>query len=175
MRPSTLQNTQWNNSAHSTGSSKTLDQVLEAELEYLRCRRAKLDPLLLFHDLRNSLIGLALSGGGIRSATTNLGILQALSKMDILPKVDYLCTVSGGGYIGGCLSALLSLKRDWTGGPWSPEQHQMNGPADAKFGTQWSNFPFRDELRDWPISGHSEVKHLRTHGNFLVTRRGFFT
>jgi predicted acylesterase/phospholipase RssA len=42
-------------------------------------------------------VGLALSGGGIRSATFSLGVLIALAKRNILPQVDYLSTVSGGG------------------------------------------------------------------------------
>ena len=46
------------------------------------------------------LVGLALSGGGIRSATFNLGLLQALARQNILRYCDYLSTVSGGGYIG---------------------------------------------------------------------------
>lgn len=53
------------------------------------------------------LIGLTLSGGGIRSATFNLGILQALAKNNILEKLDYLSTVSGGGYIGSWLTAWI--------------------------------------------------------------------
>jgi hypothetical protein len=52
------------------------------------------------------LIGLAFSGGGIRSATFNLGILQALARNGLLRKFDYLSTVSGGGYIGSWLAAL---------------------------------------------------------------------
>jgi len=52
------------------------------------------------------LIGLAFSGGGIRSATFNLGILQALAQKRLLHKFDYLSTVSGGGYIGSWLAAL---------------------------------------------------------------------
>ena len=53
------------------------------------------------------LIGLAFSGGGIRSATLNLGVLQALSSKKLLGKFDYLSTVSGGGYIGAFLSSLI--------------------------------------------------------------------
>src|SRR5262245_55757390 len=45
--------------------------------------------------------GLALSGGGIRSATFNLGLLQALAQLGVLRQVNYLSTVSGGGYVGG--------------------------------------------------------------------------
>jgi predicted acylesterase/phospholipase RssA len=54
----------------------------------------------------SNLIGLAFSGGGIRSATFNLGILQALAENELLHKFDYLSTVSGGGYIGSWLAAL---------------------------------------------------------------------
>jgi len=53
---------------------------------------------------------LAFSGGGIRSATFNLGILQGLAKNNLLKKFDYLSTVSGGGYIGSWLAAWI--KRD---------------------------------------------------------------
>jgi hypothetical protein len=54
-------------------------------------------------DLPPDTIGLALSGGGIRSATVCLGVLQTLAKRDLLRKVDFLSTVSGGGYIGSFL------------------------------------------------------------------------
>ncbi len=37
-------------------------------------------------------------GGGIRSTTFNLGVIQALAKLNLLDKFDYLPTVSGGGY-----------------------------------------------------------------------------
>lgn len=51
--------------------------------------------------------GLALSGGGIRSATFSLGVLQALAARGMLDRFDYLSTVSGGGYIGAWLSAWI--------------------------------------------------------------------
>ena len=54
------------------------------------------------------LTGIALSGGGIRSATFALGVLQALAKHDLLRRFDYLSTVSGGGYIGTSLTWLTS-------------------------------------------------------------------
>jgi hypothetical protein len=53
-------------------------------------------------------IGLALSGGGIRSATFSLGVLVALARRGLLPQIDYLSTVSGGGYVGSFLSAFLN-------------------------------------------------------------------
>jgi hypothetical protein len=65
--------------------------------------------------------GLAFSGGGIRSATFCLGVLQALAKAKFSPaegapvktmtpllaRFDYLSTVSGGGYAGSFYSALF--------------------------------------------------------------------
>lgn len=50
---------------------------------------------------------LCLSGGGIRSATFNLGILQGLARHGLLERFDYLSTVSGGGFIGGWLTAWI--------------------------------------------------------------------
>jgi hypothetical protein len=54
------------------------------------------------------LTGLCLSGGGIRSATFSLGVLQVLARERMLERFDYLSTVSGGGYAGSCLSAFLA-------------------------------------------------------------------
>lgn len=50
---------------------------------------------------------LCLSGGGIRSATFSLGVLQWLATHRMLSGFHYLSTVSGGGYVGSLLSALL--------------------------------------------------------------------
>ncbi len=58
-----------------------------------------------------NLIGLALSGGGIRSSAFCLGALQALNEAGVLDRVDYLSTVSGGGYVGCSLSAGLESTR----------------------------------------------------------------
>jgi Patatin-like phospholipase len=56
------------------------------------------------------LVGLALSGGGIRSASFNLGFLQGLAEQKKLADIDYLSTVSGGGFIGAWWSAWLSRR-----------------------------------------------------------------
>ncbi len=86
--------------------------VIETELNYIKRRRntafASLSPETSA-PVKN-LVGLALSGGGMRSATFNLGVIQALAKYKLLPWVDYISTVSGGGYIGACFSSVLSIK-----------------------------------------------------------------
>lgn len=93
--------------------------------------------------------GLALSGGGIRSATFNLGLLQALAELRILKLVDYLSTVSGGGYIGAF----------WTA--WLQRRGEAN-VGDARF-------PLPD---DQGGGERAEIRHLREFSRFLLPRVG---
>jgi hypothetical protein len=57
------------------------------------------------HRLPTPRAALCLSGGGVRSASFALGVLQALARHGLLQEFHYLSTVSGGGYIGAWLSA----------------------------------------------------------------------
>jgi hypothetical protein len=59
-------------------------------------------------ELPTERIGLALAGGGVRGATFCLGVLQALATHRVLRAVDYLSTVSGGGYIGAFLGRFFT-------------------------------------------------------------------
>lgn len=95
-----------------------LDQIVSVdEQERLRERRETLD----INSATPGNWGLALSGGGIRSATFALGVMQALAKAPapaattegkrsqatLLERFDYLSTVSGGGYIGSFFCSLF--------------------------------------------------------------------
>ena len=53
-------------------------------------------------------VGLAISGGGVRSATFGLGLLRGLAQAGVLPRIDYLSTVSGGGFVGAMFGRLVS-------------------------------------------------------------------
>jgi hypothetical protein len=75
-------------------------------------------------------MGLALSGGGIRSATLSLGLVQALSRADRLFDFDYLSTVSGGGYFGCFLSSLF-LPDSMRGSPSTPASPPPGGAEKA--------------------------------------------
>jgi hypothetical protein len=55
----------------------------------------------------DDLVGVALSGGGIRSAAVSMGLLESLHETGIIKFVDYLSTVSGGGYAGSAYSAAM--------------------------------------------------------------------
>jgi hypothetical protein len=59
------------------------------------------------HKLKEPRTALCFSGGGIRSATFALGVMQRLASFELLTKFDYLSTVSGGGYIGSWLSSFV--------------------------------------------------------------------
>lgn len=62
------------------------------------------------------LTGVCFSGGGIRSATFNLGVVQGLAQLGLLPFIDYLSSVSGGGYIHQFLAAWILRDRDGRAG-----------------------------------------------------------
>lgn len=91
-------------------------KVFASELEEIKIRRERQfytdpDKAGAGSRLPENLTGLALSGGGIRSATFCLGLLQGLHKLKLLRIFDYISTVSGGGYVGGWWSAWLSREQ----------------------------------------------------------------
>lgn len=89
------------------------EKVLQAERNHVVERRTQAvtrellpESVPVEHDsVSESLTGLALSGGGIRSGALGLGILQGLYRSGLLPFFDYLSTVSGGGYAGAYLTS----------------------------------------------------------------------
>jgi hypothetical protein len=74
----------------------TLKDVLQAEQSYRAASRKERLVKEQWQDSKAPPIGLALSGGGIRSATFNLGLIQSFAQHKLLHYFDYLSTVSGG-------------------------------------------------------------------------------
>jgi hypothetical protein len=81
------------------------DALWEGERRFLSARRGQ---AVAGERPPADTVGVALSGGGIRSATFCLGVFQALAGHQLLRKVDYLSTVSGGGYFGAFLGRLFT-------------------------------------------------------------------
>ena len=82
---------------------KSADSVLDTFQDAEKIRKLELG-----ETQKEITVGLALSGGGIRSASFALGVIQAFcierkSKVEqgLGGLFDYLSTVSGGGYLGG--------------------------------------------------------------------------
>ncbi|MCI0352318.1 MAG: patatin-like phospholipase family protein, partial [Acidobacteriales bacterium] len=98
-------------------------------------------------------LGLAFSGGGIRSATFNLGILQALAKLKLLPRFDYLSTVSGGGYIGSWLTAWI--------------HRQGIGKVNSALADS--------TLRACGAPEAPQIRWLRKYSNYLTPKLGLFS
>jgi hypothetical protein len=136
----------------------------------------------------HGLVGLAFSGGGIRSATVNMGITQALHEQGVFDHVDYMSTVSGGGYLGSSISTLMRSKRDE-----KEEKQRMAEEANAKphpLYTLPNRFRWRvrpvaflqemrsklDETHDWgnlSDGGHIEnlatIELLRRRCKYIIT------
>lgn len=84
-------------------NKQTLSALYGEEFDLINLKRkAAADPQWSPEDnLPVNLRGLCLSGGGIRSASFNAGVLQGLHELGLLKDMDYLSSVSGGSYIAG--------------------------------------------------------------------------
>ena len=98
---------------------------------------------------------LCFSGGGIRSATFCLGVLQTFARHNILDKFHYLSTVSGGGYIGSWLTS------------WIDREGKKNDSGLKTVIKALSDLP-ASPLEPEPV----EVVHLRQYSNYLSPRLG---
>ena len=146
--------------------AKSFVEVLNAELDEVSRKRPGVaesvtDPnahpdQVIQRAHRANLIALAFSGGGIRSATFNLGVLQGLAKLKLLKRFDYLSTVSGGGYIGGWLEAWIKRKRI---------EHVEDGlqPSRGERGLTDSELANKET---------QEIRFLREYSNYLTPRLG---
>ena len=156
--------------------------VLHEELDEIERSRALRDPmprpanddpppilagptLALDRAAGQGLLGLSFSGGGIRSATFNLGVLQGLANAGWLPRIDYLSTVSGGGYIGAWLLAWIKRR-----GSIASVQQSLRG-AVAHCETPNDAFDNTD-----PSSEHVRpIRLLREYSSYLTPHGGFFS
>jgi hypothetical protein len=108
-------------------TSTLLTRINDAEANDVRARRKALNVPVTANE---NAVGLALSGGGIRSATFCLGVVQVLAKRGIFRDIDFLSTVSGGGYTGAFLSAQLGAQAkgaagDLVGNPYGPDPKEI--------------------------------------------------
>ncbi len=112
------------------GAFPKCQRVLDAEKEELSNQKK----------VPTNVAGLALSGGGIRSATFSLGVLKVLAERGLFSQLHYLSTVSGGGYLGTFISSYLNdSKRDIT------EIFDRDASTDT-----------------------APVRHLRNHSKYLL-------
>ncbi|MBS1787504.1 MAG: hypothetical protein JST85_07280 [Acidobacteria bacterium] len=109
---------------------------------------------------------LCFSGGGIRSATFALGLMQGLVKCGVkLGQFHYLSTVSGGGYIGSWLSAWIHRQgvESVEQGLKCSSEDKLSPPDPVPTG------PNRDSSEPEPI------RHLRRFSNYMSPKLGLFS
>lgn len=140
-------------------AGSTFRESWQFELDHLQGATAsrKVQPVrddLIAEAHQRQLAGLALSGGGIRSATFSLGVLQALGELHLVRQFDYLSTVSGGGYIGAWFSKWLHQDGSIT-----------NLEASLAPGTPKDPVKFEAE----------QITFLRQYSNYLTPRTGVFS
>lgn len=110
-----------------------------------------------------SRLGVALSGGGIRSAAVNLGLIQALANIGILKQVHYISGISGGGYILGWLTSWIRRRGFEAVDNELGNKRTTNGDS-ANQKTQsatYSRF----------VEPHP-IRHLREYASYLRPRTG---
>lgn len=148
-----------------------------AELAEIRLRRQQHSPQQDPSQEKGSseeknpeLVGLAFSGGGIRSATFCLGFLQGLYKHGLLPIFDYLSTVSGGGYLGGWWTAWLSRNNEPEKGIFPrTERNELRRSLD-NHSTSVADAP------EGSSNAHIDpIHHLRLFNNYLTPRKGLLS
>lgn len=149
-----------------------LHEVLEEEFEKLHyelpdehCKdtvtgrdktpKERLDDLYdRIHRLDEPQAALCISGGGIRSATFALGILQGLARCGLLDKFHYLSTVSGGGYIGSWLTSWIHRHPNGQAGVFD----ELSKKPDSKIDVE-----------------PTEISHLRSYSNYLSPKLGLLS
>jgi len=109
---------------------------------------AKTEPAPVLDAPIQNASGLCLSGGGIRSATFCLGIVQELVRQRLFEQFDYLSTVSGGGYLGTFLTSYLGSSLQKT----SPIHDIIEAAFTAKGGSE-----------------SPALRHLRNNSRYLIS------
>jgi hypothetical protein len=165
--------------AGAQGSGKTLQEVLGKEREVIAARRRK------YHrgtreDGQSvpNVIGLAFSGGGIRSAALNFGIAQGLFRHGIWNFVDYLSTVSGGGYVGTSIAIFMRTAPPPQQTAPVPSQTSNPPPADR---ASWVSLApscvclFKELFGRFPFVNHwdnvSDGGHFENLGVYALVQR----
>ena len=163
-----------------TGSVRKLSDVLKEEFDGVLCadpippstaseENERLKRIYAEIHAAPARSALCFSGGGIRSASFGLGVLQGLAKAKLLGCFDYVSTVSGGGYLGGWLSAWIRAE---AGGSNESDLERLQPAAarDAVFDKLSRAADTRPASPEWP-----PIRFLRAFSNYLSPKLGLFS
>jgi hypothetical protein len=124
---------------------------------------------------------LCFSGGGIRSATFGLGLVQGLARRRLLGQFHYLSTVSGGGYLGSWLTGWIYRERLKLAEGRKP-QTLAEDPEQQKLAEQDSRQALQEvetRLRSLPASPlepePEPVRYLRKYSRYMSPKVGLLS
>jgi len=137
-----------------TRSTSIFDAVIKEETAYLN----KYHP----DGGKRKSAGLCCSGGGIRSASFSIGIMQALHNKGILNKFSYLSTVSGGGFCG---SALSWFQMNYGVFPFG-EKEKFEG--SQAFDLKQERLDYLKPEASKTSRSNLILSYIRQHGNYLI-------
>jgi hypothetical protein len=165
---------------------KELRDLPEANLEEYAA--ALQDCVIKEQPLKNILhaaepTALCFSGGGIRSASFGLGVLTQLARLSrgagengVLNKIDYVSTVSGGGYVGSWFTGWLRAKN--LDKPKAPGDASKPGEVSPREKASALDRVIED-LGGPPPTGAdpepSPLRHLRDYTSYLAPRSGLLS
>jgi len=145
--------------------------LVENELDQVHARRVRqsIDGVEAHGEpyaraVESGLMGVCFSGGGIRSATFNLGVLQGLAELKLLRCFDYLSSVSGGGYIHQWLAA------------WIRRESEKHDEANKTQGFDDVNRMLIPPPEPGNRGHHADpIRWLRQYSNYLSPQLGPFS
>jgi hypothetical protein len=134
------------------------------------------------NDVRRS--ALCFSGGGIRSATFGLGLVQGLARRRLLGQFNYLSTVSGGGYLGSWLTGWIYRERKKRAE--APERQQLAAEERQRLAEQDAKDALQEvETRLENLPGSSlgssfdqepePVRYLRKYSRYMSPKVGLLS
>lgn len=170
------------------------NSVIASEADFLKKRRETCQ-LPILADAPGQwpdLAGICLSGGGIRSATLSLGLVQRLISEKIMHRFDYLSSVSGGGFFSACFTSLMNQPPERFVTPPGHQLHEVPGlePETSPFVQLMATtekavttFEKARSLNATPppedttlrLDARHQIHHLRSKGNYLTPRQSVFS
>jgi hypothetical protein len=163
------------NMAHSrdTNEEDKFKTVFKEELAHVESRwNAKADKRhwsVAERDFKSDEIrGIAFSGGGIRSASFCMGVLQQLHLSGVLDRAHYMSTVSGGGYTGSSLTWFMTK-----GFGTTPNDFPFWGGVPAGLRNASSANLDRTKERTGPLDGRVVLDYIRQRSSYLNPGAGF--
>ncbi len=103
----------------------------------------------------NDYFSISLSGGGARSASFSMGVLKALSDLDILEKANSISSVSGGGYA----AYWYYMQKYYQYIPVSYDRVKPH--KDGESSSYYANVLYELESSNAPMLDHSLCKNIK--------------